>query len=122
LPPEHNTPYVLENIRRAPPDRVPSPGSTAVAGWPVTPGSGVSFGGSLFHLGDQLGPSFPGAVAVYIGDAERSRRFKTLKMPDVASHEFEVGERRGWTNFLRFQAIADSLPGQLSKDGHRELV
>src|ERR1019366_4506505 len=43
-------------------------------------------------------------------------------MPDVAPHIFEVGECREWPNVLRFQAIADCLPGQFFEDRHTELV
>ena len=41
-------------------------------------------------------------------------------MPDVAPHVFIVGECRDRPNVLRFQAIADRLPGQLSEDGQFE--
>src|ERR1019366_5217217 len=122
LPPEHNTPYVLENIRRAPPDRVPSPGSTAVAGWPVAPGSGVSFGGSLFHLGEHLGPGFPGAVAVPLRAPISARRFPDTHEPQIARHVFLVGESVHRSDVFRHQTVANasstkllenaSLPGQ----------
>src|ERR1035437_9826823 len=91
-----------------------------MAGWPVAPGSGVSFGGSLFHLGEHLGPGFPGAVAVYIGNAVTGRSCKTPYMPDVGFHVFVVRECRDWPNVLGLQAIAGRVPGQFFEDHQTE--
>src|ERR1035437_293335 len=74
------------------------------------------------HLRDHLPPCSLRALAVYGGDTVRGRSFKTPYVPDVALHVFEVGECRDRPNVLGFQAIADRLPGQLSEDGHCELV
>src|SRR5664280_2834261 len=74
------------------------------------------------HLRDHLPPCSLRALAVYGGDTVRGRSFKTLKMPDVTSHVFEVGECRNRPNVLGFQAIADRLLGQLFEDRHSELV
>src|ERR1019366_7706744 len=72
------------------------------------------------HLRDHLPPCSLRALAVYCGNTVGGRRLKTLKMPDVTSHVFEVGECRDRPNVLGFQAIADRLPGQLSEDGQFE--
>src|ERR1035437_2970155 len=74
------------------------------------------------HPRDPLPPCSLRALAVYGGDTVRGRNFKTPYVPDVALHVFEVGECRDRPNVLGFQAIADRLPGQLSEDGHCELV
>src|SRR5664280_1890935 len=73
------------------------------------------------HLRDHLPPCSLRALAVYGGETVRGRSFKTPYVPDVALHVFEVGECRDRPNVLGFQAKADRVPGQLSKDGHREL-
>src|SRR5665647_3625343 len=74
------------------------------------------------HLRDHLPPCSLRALAVYGGDTVGGRSCKTPYMPDVGFHVFEVGECRDRPNVLGFQAIADRLPGQLSEDGHCELV
>src|ERR1017187_7844263 len=74
------------------------------------------------HLRDHLPPCSLRALAVYGGDTERGRGFKTPYVPDVGLHVFEVGECRIRPNVLGLQTITDGLLGQLFEDRHSELV